>query len=56
MQVYVVMSNDYPDCVFESGVAAHDFVEQANKNDEIMAKQRSRARIYYKVHEFTVER
>ena len=67
MKVYVVMGNDYPECVFESEAAAEAFVEskinqQREIKDQYKKKQLSPlalpagARIYWRWYEFELQK
>lgn len=50
--VYVVMSNDYPDCVFDTKLAAEAYctLRSAEQLEKVLAGMR----IYYAIHAFTV--
>lgn len=51
-QVFVVMSNDFPDCVFSDETAANAFVDRENKLDTQRFPHR---RVFWKVHPFQLD-
>ena len=58
MKVYVVMSNDYPDCVFAHKLDAEHYRDKkTNENKEMMNQSRfgTTHHIYYRVYEFDVK-
>lgn len=57
MKVWVVMSNDFPDCVFDNEHAATIYVSGANWRDKQEAElpYNQRRRIYYRTYEFDVK-
>jgi len=52
MNVYVIMSNDFPHKVFSSKERAEGYVDGANEIDNEHARNRGGPRIYYRVHCF----
>ena len=52
MTVYVVMSNDFPDCVFARKDDADSYAETKNSQDKLEYPYR---RVYYKVYPFEVK-
>ena len=55
MTVHVVMSNDFPDCVFSTAAAAGAYVDRCNVADKEVAKREGRMRIYYRSYAFEVQ-
>lgn len=59
MDVYVVMSSDFPDCVFaDEGAAKRYMVERNTEELELLKlpiQNRPRGRIYWNVYEFEVK-
>jgi hypothetical protein len=51
MKVFVIMGNDFPDCVFASEEAAEKFIEQKKAEYD---KSALRPRIYWRFYEFEV--
>ena len=54
-KVYVVMSNDYPDCVFADESAADRYIEAKNTEQKKDLKPYMMPRIYYRAYEFEVK-
>lgn len=54
MKVYVVMSNDYPDCVFKQEDKAETYVDERNKATENQLGHSAR-RIYWRVYGFQLK-
>lgn len=55
-QVWIVMSNDFPDAVFQSRAAAEAYCHKENENDKIRALKNRCARIFYRCYNFEVRR
>ena len=53
MKVWVIMSNDYPDCVFSSEKAAEAFVK-SKMEDKATRLPGGIPRIYWRAYEFEV--
>ncbi len=52
-RVFVVMSNDYPDAVFDDKLSAETYCEEENAADKLeVAGPNPRGRIFYRVYTF----
>lgn len=54
MIVYVIMSNDYPDCVFAEEKAAEQYVKDKHNEQKKGLPNWEVPRIYYKAYPFEV--
>lgn len=55
-KVYVVMGNDFPAAVFDSGSAAEAYCLERKKQDETAAAGTRRlSRIYWRVYDFPLQ-
>lgn len=52
MKVYVVMGNDYPDCVFANEAAADSYITEKKKADPSFGVKYAAPRIYWRSYEF----
>lgn len=55
MQVYVVMSNDFPDSVFSTEAAAKAYVNRKNDAPENRLPSGGGPRIYWRSYEFDLD-
>lgn len=56
MMVHVIMSNDYPDCVFSDVQQASRYCATKNDEDKVQAKRDGRRRIFYSTYTFLVNK
>ena len=49
--VWVVMTNDFPEVVFDNRESAETFCEAGNAEEKRLSKETIRTRIYYRWHE-----
>lgn len=57
MKVYVIMGNDFPECVFDTEEKAEAFCTERKKLDEAERKTPGYGRrIYWRVYEFEVQK
>lgn len=54
MYVYVVMSNDFPDCVFADAEAASKYCDEKTEAQRSGVSGTWSPRIYYRVYKFEV--
>lgn len=56
MKVYVIMGNDYPECVYAKKTDADAYVEDKKREQKKMTPEQHGSRIYWRSYEFELIR